>query len=485
MKRSSGYILVFFLIVLLSCRKDVGKINYGDYPHEIGEILVNSCAVNGCHNSASKKAAADYNLKTWKAMFSGSSNGSPVIPYSSKFSSLCYFINTFPDLGVQNQPTMPLNRDALSYEQVKIIKEWIDKGAPDLSGNVMWTDDPQRKKLYAVNQGCDVVTVFDSETQLPIRYIDVGNKPGPDTPHQIRVSADGKYWYVIFINNNIMQKFRCSDDSYVGDIPLTPFAAGSGTQDDLAWNTFIISKNGKRAYCTSLNNNGRVSAVDLENRKLLAFSGVLANPHGIALNAEQDKVYVGAQENNYIMILDTGFTSVNTVYLDNNTSPNTFIKPHDIILSPDEKELLITCQQSNDVRVLDVLTDQVIKIIPTGVFPQEIIYSKAMDRYYVSCTEDYVTLPGATGILTQINANSYGSSNIACGYQPHGIAVDETKKLLYVLSRNISTNGPLPHHTSQCGGRNGFVSFVDLVTFKVLPKRYELSSDPYFISARP
>lgn len=447
--------------------------------------MVNSCAVSGCHNSASYKAANAYNLETWKTMFSGSSNGSPVIPYSSKFSPLCYFINTYSDLGNQNLPTMPLNGKALSYEDVKTIKDWVDKGAPDINGNIMWADNPLRKKLYAVNQGCDVVTVFDSESQLPIRFIDVGNKAGPDTPHQLRVSQDGKYWYVIFVNNNIMQKFRCSDDGYEGDIPLTPLAAGSGTQDDLSWNTFVISKNGKRAYCTSLNDNGRVAAVDLENRKLLAYSGLLANPHGIVLNAAQDKIYFGSQESNFISVMDTALSNPKEIYLDQSSSPNNSIKPHDMILTPDENNLLITCQKSNDVRVLNIATEKVTNIIPTGVFPQEIVYSKTMNRYYVSCTEDYVTLPNATGILTQINANSYGTVNIKCGYQPHGIAVDETKKLLYVLSRNVSAIGPLPHHTSQCAGRNGFVSFVDLGTFTVLAKRYELSSDPYFIFARP
>lgn len=485
MKSFFAGILGFFLIVLLSCTKDVGKVNYGNYPQEIDNIISSSCAVSGCHNSSSYRAASDLNLQTWRTLFAGSSNGSPVIPFNSKFSSLCYFVNTFPELGLQNKPTMPLNGTPLDYEKVKTIMDWIDKGAPDINGNVMWADNPGLKKLYAVNQGCDVVTVFDSETQLPIRYIDVGNKPGPDTPHQLRISPDGNYWYVIFVNNNIMQKFRCSDDSYVGDIPLTPLAAGTGVENIQEWNTFIISKDGKRAYCTSLNSNGRICGVDLVNMKLLYFSGLLSYPHGIALNAAEDQVYVGAQNNNFITILDTGFSSARTIFLDNTSFPNAFIQPHDLLLTPDETALMITCQNSNDVRILDLATEQITKIIPSGVFPQEIVYSKTTNQYFVSCTEDYTTLPNATGIITRINAAGYATTNIKCGYQPHGIAVDERKKLLYVLSRNISTNGPLPHHTTQCEGRNGFVSFVDLTTFAVLPKRYELSSDPYFIFARP
>jgi len=79
----------------------------------------------------------------------------------------------------------------------------------------------------------------------------------------------------------------------------------------------------------------------------------------------------------------------------------------------------------------------------------------------------------------------YTTTKIKCGFQPHGIAVDESKNLLYVLSRNILSKGPAPHHTSECIGRNGFVNFVDLNTFTPMKKRYELSVDPYFIFARP
>jgi hypothetical protein len=90
------------------------------------------------------------------------------------------------------------------------------------------------------------------------------------------------------------------------------------------------------------------------------------------------------------------------------------------------------------------------------------------------------------GLITKINANNYQEvKHLSCGFQPHGIAADESKNLLYVLSRNISAKGPLPHHTSQCSGKNGFVNFIDLSLFSLLPKKYELSVDPYYIFAQP
>jgi len=481
------YTSIIFIAFLLSCKKDIGYTGKGNYPDDISIIISKNCAVSGCHNSASAAAASAYNLESWESMFSGSNSGSPVIPYSSKFSSLCYYINTYAELGLQNTPTMPLNKPALSYNDVKKIKDWIDAGAPDISGNIKWADNPSRKKLYAVNQGCDVVTVFDAETQLPMRFIEVGNKPNViESPHQVRVSPDGKYWYVIFINNNIMQKFKCSDDSYVGEIPLAPLAAGTGSNNALDWNTFIISKDSKRAYCVSWTPSGCIAAVDLENKKLLHFiGGQNYYPHAIALDGTDENFYVGAQTGNFMVKFDTAFSVSNQISLENGPiNTGTSLDPHDILLGPNNK-LLITCQKSNEVRVFDIATNLVTNTITTGVYPQEIVYSPLVNSYFVTCSEDNTTFPGKVGVVTRINAAGYSVTNIQVGHQPHGIAIDETKKLIYVTSRNKLGNGPAPHHTSQCAGQNGFVSFIDLSSFNVLSKRYEVSVDPYFIFARP
>jgi len=475
------------ILIFLSCKKDIGQVNFGDYPSDIGKIMVTKCATSGCHNDKSYKGAAGLNLSSWQKLFEGTNNGSAVIPYSSKFSYFCNFINTYSDLGPISEPTMPLNDDKLSREEVKLVIDWINAGAPDGNGNVKWADDPLRKKVYAVNQGCDVVTVIDSETQLPIRYIQVGNKPGPDTPHSVRVSPDGQYWYVVFINNNIMQKFRCSDDSYVGDIPLSPKAAGqSATIDGFDWNTMFITKDGKKAYCVSWVQSGRVAAVDLVNRKLLHFLPNLNFPHGVAMNFSENMLYITSQTGNYLTAIDTGFTGT-TEYSLEPAMPvnyNSSLDMHEIILTPDTLSLLVTCQKTNQIRKFD-LADQQVTVYNTAFYPQEIVYSESTQQYFVSCPYDSTTFPNSMGVVTAFNKQLSSSTNIKVGYQPHGIGVDENKKILYVVSRNILTSGPTPHHTNVCGNRNGFLNLIDMQSLKVLPKKFELSSDPYFVFARP
>jgi DNA-binding beta-propeller fold protein YncE len=473
-------------LLFISCKKDIGDANFGNYPNDVGKIMVNKCATSGCHNDQSYKAAASLNLSTWDKLFEGSGNGSSVIPYNSKFSYLCNFINVYPELGPTAEPRMPLNAEPLRKEDVQLVMDWINNGAPDLNGNVKWADNPLRKKIYAVNQGCDVVTVIDAETQLPMRYIEVGNKAGPDTPHSIRVSPDGQYWYVIFINNNIMQKFRCSDDSYVGDVPLSPKAAGTNLSiDGFDWNTMVISSDSKRAYCVSWVQNGRVAAVDLVNRKLLHFLPNLNFPHGIVLNDAQDSLYVVSQTGNYVSAIDTGFTTKFEYPLEAAAvNYNSSLDIHEIVLSTDKQNLLVTCQKTNELRKFNLLTHQT-TIYLTGKFPQEIVYSASTHQYFISCPYDSTTFSNSMGLITVFNESLSSTTNVKVGYQPHGIAVDETKKVLYVASRNILSTGPAPHHTSVCGNRNGFLNLIDMTTLKVLAKKYELSSDPYYVFARP
>ena len=473
------FISVVALLFLSDCSKDKGLANYGNYPNEIGKIMVLKCATSGCHNNTSYLAAAGLNLSTWETMFNGSSSGSTVIPFKSSFSSLCYYINTYPEFGIINTPTMPFNAAILSKAEVKAVKEWIDAGAPDINGNIKWIDDANRKKIYVTNQGCDVVTVFDAETQLPMKFVTVGRDANSiEVPHMVKVSPDGKYWYVIFTNSSYMQKYRCSDDVLIGEVNLNNF---------LDWNTFIISDDGKKAFCVAWTSNGRIASVDLEQMKYITALFPIAFPHGIALSPNNDTLYVTGQQSNYIFKVDTSLQSypTQTITLDGLSINNgNSLNPHEILLSPDKLSYYITCQNSNDVRVFSIATQSVTNVIPVGTYPVEMALSPVKNKLFVTCMEDIASFAGTHGTVSQIDLTSFAEQRIAVGFMPHGISVDETKKLVYVASRNLLIAGPTPHHSSVCAGRNGFISYIDLNTFTLKTKRTEISVDPYSVAYR-
>ncbi len=475
------YVIIFISFVfLIACTKDSAPPTFGDFPTEIGEIFAYKCATSGCHNNASYKAAANLNLTSFASLFQGSSSGSPIIPYRSDFSSLCYFINTYSEFGPINNPTMPLNGNALSKDEVKTIKDWIDNGAPDINGNIMWSDNPNRKKYYVLNQGCDVVTVFDANTQLPMRYITVGNKPAiPESPHMIRVSPDGQYWYVVFVANNILQKYRTSDDSFVAEVSLGLFQN---------WNTIVISDDSKKAYCVSWQANSRLAIIDIEHMNLInnVGAGNFTDAHGIALNKTNDTIYITRQTGNYIFKIDTALSGFNEVSIDGSgiTNQTSSLDPHEIIFSQDGSKYFVTCQAANQVKVMSTSGDVLLQTISTGQYPLEFAKSNVRNKLYITCQNEPGTTSNSKGSVTVIDMFTYQTTNYLIGYQPHGLAIDETNGYLIVASRNILTNGPTPHHTGVCG-RNGFVSYFDINTMQLLTKKTEVASDPYSVAIRP
>ncbi|MES2760616.1 MAG: YncE family protein [Bacteroidota bacterium] len=482
-KRSLFVFSTILILALYACTKDSASPTFGDYPPEVGKIFTYKCATSGCHNTTSAQGAADLDLTTLATLFNGSNSGSPVIPYRSDFSSLCYFINTYSDLGPINYPTMPLNKNALSREEVQTIKDWIDNGAPDANGNIKWSDDPNRKKYYVLNQGCDVVTVFDANTQLPIRYINVGNNPGTiESPHMIRVSPDGQYWYVIFTKNTFLQKYRTADDSFVGQVDI-------GISTYLDWNTIVISADSKRAYCVSWQLSSRLAIVDIEHMTLLHNygGGTFQDAHGIALNKTNDTIYITKQFGNYIYKADTALnTGFMEVRLDGSLTSiaTSSLDPHEIIFSPDGSKYFVTCQASDEVRVMSTAGDVLLQTINTGKYPLELAVSAARNKLYVTCEYEPGLNPNSKGCVNVIDMATYQSTKYMVGYEPHGILIDETNDLLVVASRNTGAAGPTPHHTSVCG-RNGFVNYFNINTMQLLSKKTEVASDPYSVTIRP
>lgn len=471
----------FVIITLNSCTNDKGIPNYNDYPDDIGKLFFTKCSTPGCHTDASKDAAAGLSMESWDKLFNGGKGSAAVIPFQHDYSTVFSFANTFSDVGISNVPAMPFNRTNLSREEVLLIKNWINAGAPNRDGFVKFSDDPNRKKIYVSNQGCDVVTVMDQETLLPMRYIDVGNTGGIESPHMIKVSPDGQYWYVASTGGNSLQKYRTTDDTFVGEAFLSA----------KNWNTFTISNDGQKAYVIDWSSNGDIAEVDLITFAVTHNMGYNF-PHGSCLNPSGDTLYVTQQNSSnklYKMPANdfSAFTEVNLFTI----QPTGFLNAHEVFFSPDGTKYFVTCQGTSELRIFQQGTDQLLAIIPVGALPSEMSASGLHNYLFVSCPEDISSFPGKRGAVWVIDINTNSLiSTIYTGHQPHGLAVDDTQNLVYVANRNATTDGPAPHHSGACGGRNGYVSFIDMNTLTLLKtgtsdKKVEVSVDPYSVAVRP
>lgn len=479
---------IALVILGAGCRYDKVPQPDGGYPEEISRIVLNSCAVPGCHSGQSAVNAAGLDLSSWSALFAGSRTGAAVIPYSPSESFLLNFSNTYPDLGLTQSPVMPPNAAPLSRADIQLLKNWILNGAPDKQGQVAFQEDGGRKKAYVVNQGCDVLSVIDVRTGLQMRSVQLGLSEAVEAPHNVRVSPDGKYAFVVFLAAPFIQYINTRTDQVEGQIYI-----GAGQ-----WNTIVFSPDGKYAFAADFNPDGKIACIQVEEKKLLTLyqgGGFLVNPHGQAVSPDGSTLWVAAQTGNFIYRLNIqdplNPEKLSPVILDGSGIPNTGpgLNPHEIVFSPDGKYLFSTCEGSNEVRVTDVVSLATVAVIPAGGFPQEMAVSdhSSFPYLFVSCMEDTISYPSlGRGSVRVINWKTLETVyQFYPGYQPHGIAVDAAHNQVWVSNRNIAGGGPAPHHSSSCSGNSGYVNYFNISDGKKM-NAYPiwLSVDPYSIVFR-
>jgi DNA-binding beta-propeller fold protein YncE len=489
MRRFTPPLLVVLALaaVLSSCRKVENPLAYKGFPDDVGAVLVKNCATSGCHDDASFVAEGRLSLSGWEAMFGGSRAGAAVVPFRTDQSFLLNFINIDTSLGIVQTPTMPLNQVPLTAAEYSLIREWIANGAPSADGTIKWSDNPGRAKIYALNQGCDQMAILDRDTRLVMRYVDVGQYPGTvESPHNVKFSPDGRYWYVVFLlANPYIEKYDAQTDAFVGKAEV-----GQGS-----WNTIDITPDGRYAVSPDLNS-GRVVVIDLAAMTLAADFNIGGSPHGVRIKPSFDAVYFTQQEGDELtkllftdLINPTGLENIDLEQNIPRTQPLRAMGPHEQVYTPDGSRYFVTCQYQDEVRIYQADNDSLLAVVRTGSFPSEIAMSSARPYALITCMEDTTMFPGERikrGSVAVINYNTMQLvTSIYSGFQPHGIAVDDEKGLAYVTHRNIRSDGPAPHHSTACGGRNGNITAIRLGTLDLLPGfKHELSTDPYSVGLR-
>lgn len=461
----------------------------GNFPDSVANIFLTKCTNSGCHNQASYQNAAGLLLDTWEHLFQGGVSGAEVVAYSTAYSPLLYYCNAYDtsdyaatDIGHLTTP--------ISLTEYKTLKNWIKAGAPDRYGNIPFAANPTtRQKIYLTIQACDLLAVIDAQSRVVMRYIPIGDANNK-SPHDIEISADGKYGYIPFYNGNYVQKIDLVADTVMGVVDLS-HAATPGTQ---GWSILILSPMDTAIMVSAWSAYGSVVAVNtaamqiIQNLSLDAQTGgtsLLPYPHGLAANNTFDTFYT-------TLATSVFKYSFGTTGLYQKTIPASG-QPHQIEMAPDGSKYFVTCPDpiaatNNFVRVYDTQTDTLIKAIPVGAIPQEMDISASKGYLFVSCMEDATNpLPGAHGSVYVIDYNTLDTIKVIYGdfYQPHDITVDEKDGLIFIPSRNANPNGSAPHHGTPCGGRPGWYTIYNLNTLTPADgKRYDVPTDAYAISTR-
>jgi len=481
--------VVVIAVTQITCRNNKAASKDGGYPKEVAAILLTKCAISGCHTTQDKSQAAGLDLSTWAHLFEGTEEPENVcIPYHPNESHLFLHTNTYSDLGDSHGPVMPATGEPLSRAEIQVLYDWIQAGAPNEKGEIPFSDQPNREKVYVTNQGCDNVSVIDAATGMLIRIVEVGTQSAIESPHAVRVSPDKKYWYVAFAKGSVIQKMDAASDKLISSIEIS---YGS-------WNQLIVSPDGRTGFALDYSNNGRIAFLDLENgvlKKMYSGNGLFVLPHGLTASSDFKTLYITTSTGNFIYKMDVS-DPMNpalpiSISMTTGESPNfnsaSNLGLHDIRFLPDGKDYVITCSQVNQIRFYQTTNDSLVKTIAIGQYPQEIAFSKNTPYLLVSCMEDAACsgtpCKGSIAVLNYQTKNLVKS--IANGYyEPHGVVVDDARSLLYIANRNVTSVGVPAHHGSECAGNNGYLNTIDLITLQPTDFNLTLSVDSYNMDIR-
>ncbi|HRH66278.1 MAG TPA: hypothetical protein PLU53_08275 [Bacteroidia bacterium] len=483
MKSGQTFSLLLLLTtasVSFSCLNDKEKTDVNGYPEDIAKIVLTNCANAGCHNDLSYMNCAGLNLSTWEKCLEGGKLNAVVIPYRPDQSTFFHSVNTDSTLGPVLIPTMPLNLTSLSRTQILEIQNWIQNGAPNENGIIAFSGDPFRKKIYVINQGCDLISVFDKKSKLLMRCIDVGNQTGIESPHDLFVAPDNQHWYLSFYSNSIVQKYDAVNDVLVGQLNL----------GEISWHSMAVSNDSRYGLAVHWADDGIVALLDLNTMTVLSQNTGFSYPHGCTLNADGSVGYVTAEQGNFLTRFDFSnplLPDESKVVLNPGTQAMNYgiYKPYEVDFCPDFSKYAVTCQGTHEVRVFDAATDTLLVAIPTSGVPQLMGFSADNTLLFVTNMEDSANAGTMSAIDVIDLRNLVKIKSIISGYQPRGLAVDDEQGLVWIANRNISPVGWTPHHSSACAGRNGYITLLDMHSLELVPNwKSEIAVDPYCVGIR-
>jgi len=455
-------------------------VNSGEtvsFSADILPIFEANCNFPGCHNSTDKQAGI--NLTSWSTiMLNGSTFGSEVIPYNSKWSHLVQHINIDTNIAPVSEPLMPqakvpfTNGQPLGRNILEKILRWIDEGAKNDNGDVAFANIT--RKAFITNQASDYVAVVNLDNMFLTRYVKVGESVNTlAAPHNVAVDNQGRYFYVTLIAEGYIEKYDAMSYSKLGRLYAVT-APGH----------VIISPDGTKGYVTNYNVNGSERFIKSFNTAdmtvLNTISDVTMNgTHGGRFTSDGEYLIIVAELGEYIQIINTVSDEiVQTIPVAGIVPPNGngtgFFRPIAVSLSPDDKYAFITCDRSNDVRVLDLNTRQIIREIPTGLFPIQSECSPDNRWLYVANRNSNSVTVIDISTLTVFKT----ISNI--GAQPHGVAFTPDGRYAYVTCESVS--GSFVHHPPVGSSVPGTTAVISVTNNHTKVKDIEMASFPAGIS---
>lgn len=446
--------IVVFAFALSSCDSSTDEpIAKNGYPGKVAVIIENNCMGGSCH-SASTKENGGLDLSSWDAMMLGDSLVNDVIPFNARLSYLFQHINTNRDRGEKALPRMPLARDPLSDEDQKTIYDWINDGAKSSEGQIAYAN--VTKKLFVPNQGEDVLSVIDGETNRLIRaeQFETGSEPAA-----VATDPAKEYLFLGFQDNSgTVKKIRISDYSVAAE-----FTSG------LAPKSLIITPDAKKGYISSYPSafKNRIGVFDPLTMKMIKTieTKLIRSSLGMICSKDGKYLYVTGYESDNILIIDAKTDSIVANLLmdvsvpiapDDSYYPQ--YQPSALAISNDGKYLFAAAINKQRIFVFDLETNTIKTLIPVEIFPRGIMAAPGTNELWVA--------NAGSNDISIIDMTSLEVTTIieTVGNEPASIEFSADGSLAYVAC--LSKSAKSGHHSG--GNQPSSVFVFDRATRKII-----------------
>ena len=400
------------LVVLMAATADLptAGVTYA----EVQQVLDAKCT--RCHTGSD--AAEGLRLDSWEAVTSGSDHGEAVIAFDADNSLLFELVTKL----VGGPHPAELESETLTEDEVALLREWIDGGASDESGQIPFADADQL--LYVADQGEAKVSIIDMETNMVVRTVDLQalGFPAHALPHHIAVEPDGSYWYVSLIAGNAVLKFD-RENELIGQIEIEwpGLLALDPTSDRL----FVARS------MASVNPPHRVGVIQRTDMTMEEIDVFIPRPHALAVGPGGRSVFTASLSVNDIAVLnpEDGTLELTTLVAE---------RPHVVInfaVSPDGRWMVGTTELTSKLLVFDLdrLPDLTpVEEIDVSTAPWHPVFTP--DGKWVYFGNNWDNSVTVVDMETRKVAKVIEGAGIA---QPHGSAVSQDGQYAYIASRNL------------------------------------------------
>ena len=368
-----------------------------------------------CHTESD--GARGLSLDSWEGTIAGSDHGEAVIAYDAARSLLVELTTKL----VGGPHPAELDAEALTQDEVTLLTQWIDEGAPSASGVIPFAD--AEHLLYAANQSEAVVSIIDMETNQVVRTVDLQplGLPANAWPHHIAVEPDGSYWYVSLIASNQILKFDRRNELVARIDFVRP-------------GLLAVDPTGENLYAArSMAAVSPPQAIGVIRRSDMSFEEVgifLPRPHALAVRPGTGTVFTASLAVNQIASFYPEDEAIELADLGGDR-PHTFIG---FAISPDGRWMVGTTELTAKVFVFDLeRTDMMpVDTISVNAAPWHPVFTP--DGRWVYVGNNWDNTATVIDMETRTVAKVIEGNGLA---QPHGAATSPDGRFAYIASRNL------------------------------------------------